>query len=86
MATEGVTRTVVSTNTHEVSTAEFNGWNLNFTVTSGEGVNVSVSGSKGEHTVFASKNEDGYINVGFSQGAIDADLYLALVDELQGIE
>lgn len=85
METQGITRTVVSTNTQEVSTAEFNGWNLNFTVTTGGGVSVSVSGSKGEHTVFASKNEDGYINVGFSQGAIDTDLYLALVDELQNI-
>lgn len=83
-----IERTVVSTTQNEISTASFNGWELNFTVVStSEGVtDINVSGQKDGGSVFASKNADGYINVGFSQGSIDTDLYLALITEILNID
>jgi len=87
MANETIERTVVSTTTQEQSTAEYNGWNLNFTAQIDSGVvkNVNAYGNKGEHNVSASISEQGYINIGFSQGGRDLALMGALMDELEAM-
>ncbi|MCY4781760.1 hypothetical protein ORI89_19090 [Sphingobacterium sp. UT-1RO-CII-1] len=85
MANQKIERTVVSTTTQEQSTAELNGWNLNFTsqIDGGTVQSVNVWGNKGDHSVNASINQDGYINIGFNQGGRDEVLINALMDELE---
>jgi len=82
-----ITRTVQSTSTKEVSTAVCNGWNLNFTVeTIGEQVkSINVNGDKGQSYFSANYNENGHINLSFSQSSYDADLADEVAAEMEAI-
>lgn len=81
-----ITRTVQSTATKEVSTANFNGWDLNFTTeTTDTNVAVSVYGTKGNQHLNASARSDGHVNIGFSQGSYDQGVANALAVEMEGI-
>lgn len=81
-----IERIVVATSVQEQSTAEYNGWMLNFTSQSeGEAVkSVNVHGQKESASVNASINENGYVSIGFNGGR-DNTLAVALMDELDAI-
>lgn len=81
-----IERTVVATSVQEQSTAEFNGWSLNFTTQSeGDQVkSINVNGQKEQSSVNASISESGYMNVGYS-GVRDNALTVALMDEMDAI-
>ncbi|SUJ26585.1 Uncharacterised protein [Sphingobacterium spiritivorum] len=88
MATEKLTREVVSTSNQEASKATFNGWNLNF-VTSKVGSTVksiNVNGTKDNKNVVASFNETGAISVTFMNGDVDNLLATTLFDEMKAIK
>ncbi len=82
-----IVREVVATSVQEQSRAEFNGWTLNFNVQrSGDSVrSITVSGNKEQSSVTASKNETGYVNIGFSAGIRDSALMIAILDEMDAI-
>lgn len=81
-----IERTVQNTATKEVSTASFDGWNLNFTTeTTDTDVVVTVYGTKGSQHLNASARSDGHVNIGFSQGSYDQDVANALAVEMEGI-
>lgn len=81
-----ITRTVQSTATKEVSSANYNGWDLTFTTEiGGPYTNVSVHGQKDGAYLNANANSDGHVNVNFSQGGYDSDVATAVAAEMESI-
>ncbi|MGJ1419999.1 hypothetical protein ACR79T_10260 [Sphingobacterium spiritivorum] len=88
MATEKLTREIVSTSNQEASKATFNGWNLNF-VTSKVGSTVksiNVNGTKDNKNVVASFNESGAVSVSFMNGDADTGLATILFEEMKAMK
>lgn len=80
-------RTIKSTSTVEKSTAEFNGWELDFTKNeSTEGsLTINVFGRKGENTVNANLSDNGSTSITF-RNEVDKDLMDELLDEIEGMK
>ncbi|PVH26290.1 hypothetical protein [Sphingobacterium corticibacter] len=82
-----IKREVVVTTTQEQSRAVFNEWTLDFNVQRSDDhvQSISVSGYKDQSSVTASKNDQGYVNIGFSAGTRDSVLMIAILDEMDVI-
>ncbi|MFD2600166.1 hypothetical protein ACFSQ3_14505 [Sphingobacterium corticis] len=82
-----IQRQVVATSTQERSTAVFNDWNLDFNIQRSDNKvqSINVNGYKDQASVNATKNEQGYVNIGFSSGTRDSALMIAILDEMDAI-
>lgn len=80
-------REIKSTSTVEKSTAEFNGWALNFTKNENTNgvLSISVYGSKDDNTVSANLMEDGKTSITFKK-EVDKDLVNEVLDELDSMK
>lgn len=76
-------REIKSTSTVEKSTAEFNGWELNFTKNSdSEGkITISVYGKKGDNSVTANLSDNGSTSITF-RNETDIALAEAVLEEI----
>lgn len=75
-----------NTTTKEVSTAETNGWKLNFTIESSDDKlkTIQVSGTKGQNYFSANRQENGQISNSFT-GTFDVNLLSDVVAEFESI-
>lgn len=81
------TRTIEAVTETETSKATHLGWDLNFNVNKlgGDIQSINLYGTKDGAQVNASRNQDGYTSVGFTDGVRDEPLYKAILDEFEAI-
>lgn len=85
--TNKITRTIESVTETEISKASYLGWELSFNVNRTGGIiqSISLYGTKDGAQVNASRSQDGYTSVGFTNGVRDEALYKAILDEFEAI-